>query len=91
MNPFATSLRFWSFRDRVLTGLEQGHISVGAATHAETGERLTAIRVFQDGGSRELVSEYWLTADETQDLAARLLGMEPWFSSEGADDSAGRD
>jgi len=78
MNPFATSALCFSFTASLPTALVPGHISVGGAVHAETGERLTSLRVISDD-TPEIVSELWLTEEETVDLAQRLLGMEPWF------------
>lgn len=78
MNPFATPVRYWTFQDRTPIGLDEGHVMVGGAVHAETRERLTAVRVF-DNNAPELVSELWLTELETVELAERLLGMESYY------------
>ena len=76
MNPFATPVRYFRFEASLPVDFSEGSVTVGGAVHAETNERLTALRVF---GERELVSELWLTADETVELATRLLGMGSWF------------
>lgn len=78
MNPLATSALCFSFASSIPVGLDEGHITVGGAVHAETGERLTSIRMFADDPP-ELIGEYWLTERETLELVQRLLGMESWF------------
>lgn len=92
MNPFATPVRYWMFQDRIPVGLDEGHVMVGATVHAETGEPLTAVRVFgaplcELAGN--LIAEYCLTELETVELAQRLLGMETWFRPEGLEPPTG--